>query len=117
MNATTTTPSNYITPTKNSPIFTAECDYFGYIDRGRYKEWQVGNGNCTHAGSTFATSFTDAVNALHEWLKENREVIEDYPKSKFTIHVNYGEIDTKRDHVKIHPVYSISAGKAKKFIL
>jgi len=79
----TSNSSKYITPTKENPVFKAECDWFGFIETGLYKDWFLEEVNIV--GATFALSFADAVNKLHEWISENYEVLTDFPKCKFTI--------------------------------
>ena len=103
--------SNYITPTKKNILFKAECDYFGYIENTIYKDMLIGN--CVT--STFATSYIDAVNMLHEWIKENDWVKKEYPKAKFNIYSVDGSLDKNGERLD-KKVYTISASKAKKFI-
>lgn len=106
------TTTDYIIPTKNRPVFTAHCDYFGRIDGViTYKDWTIGD----IGGDTFATSFKDAVNYLHEWIEENKWCIEEYPKCKFIIEMIDGSLDKRRDIIYKN-VYTISASKAKKLL-
>lgn len=100
----------YITPTKKSPVFTANCTYTGFFE-GAYKMWSIGD----TAGATFALSYTDAISKLHELIIEYKHLIEDYPKCKFEIEMIDGTI--KEGQVAFKKVYSISASKAKKFLL
>lgn len=102
--------NKYIIPTKENPVFLAECDYFGYID-GIYKRHLVGN--CV--SDTFGIDFTKSVNDLHEWIKES-EAVTDYPKCKFNLYVKDGTLDKDGDSI-MKKVYTISASKAKRFLL
>ena len=101
----------YITPTKENPIFIASCDHFGNI-AGPYKDWRI-EGVC--CGDTFAVTFAGAINDLHEWLKENRDLLDEFPKSKFEIYVVDGTV--KGGEFVDKKVYSISASKAKKYLI
>jgi hypothetical protein len=106
-----TTQTDRIRPTKESPIFIATCDYFGRIEAGPYKDFEVGD--CR--GRTFGTNYAKAVNDLHEWIKENSWAVCEYPKCKFTIEMVDGSIE--HDQYASQVVYTISAAKAKKFLL
>lgn len=107
----------FITPTPEHPVFTATCDYFGYIEESPYKRYAVETpDNCTHLGTTFATSFADAVTRLHEWIAEHPHIVRDYPKCKFTIECVNGSF-TKYNELAYEVVYSITAKKAKRFLL
>lgn len=105
----------YITPTKENPVFVADNDYFGYIE-GVYKDYKVDNGENSSVGATFGTSFTQAVNDLHEWIKEADYLLKEHPKSKFSIYAVSGEMG-KYDQPRQIKVYTISAAKAKKYLL
>ena len=103
---------DYIIPTKTEPVFSAECDYFGTID-GMYKDWLITSINV--CGSTFGINFTDSVTSLHIWLQDNPDVIKMYPKAKFSIDVIDGSL--KNGEYVRKTVYSITASKAKKYVL
>lgn len=107
----------YIYPTKKHMVFTASCNYFGSIERGLYKEWAIvyNEEGGQLIGDTFATSFTDAVNYLHEWIQENEWCVKDYPKCIFTIESINGKLD-KHEEILRRKVYSISAAKAKRLL-
>jgi len=102
----------YITPTKNRPVFTAYCDHFGSISTGMYNDWIVGN----QVGETFALHYMDAVNMIHEWIRDHEEILDNYPKSKFFIEERNGSVDKDGD-VKRRIVYTISARKAQKYLI
>ncbi len=107
----------YIILTKDNPIFIAECDYFGNIEETMYKDWLIEELNLV--GRTFATNFAHAVNKLHEWIIEANEewgVLKEYPKCKFNIWVVDGAVIKNGQDVR-KKVYSISASKAKKYLL
>ena len=97
-------------------VFMACNDYFGYFGSGMYKDWSVMNGNCNHGGETFAVTYADAVNMLHEYLKENEEwIVKEYPKTKYSILMVDGSVD-KYGELKHTEVYSITTAKAKKLL-
>ena len=104
----------YIIPTKKNPVFSASCDWFGRIEENFYKMWNIPGINLV--GNTFSTDFADAVTRLHEWIKENKHVLNEYPKSKFTIDVIDGSFNKFGDYSS-KVVYTISAAKAKKYII
>lgn len=101
-----------ITPTKKNPTFTASCTYFGAIENGSYKNTEVNNSTT----DTFAISFAEAVTELHNWIKLNDWAVLENPKCKFEIYSIDGTLD-KWGETKRVKVYSISAAKAKKYIL
>jgi hypothetical protein len=103
--------SDYIIPTKEHPVFLADCDYIGYID-GTYKKHLLGN--CS--SDTFGIDFAKAVNDLHEWIKEHSHLIEEYPKCKFNLYISDGSLDKYDDAIR-KKVYTISARKAKKLLM
>ena len=107
--------TEYITPTKERPVFVAYCNAFGCIDKRMYKSWNVKNDKTNSVGDTFALSFADAVNSLHEWIKDHAQFVVENPKCKFIIQVINGV--TKYDDVVFTDVYEISASKAKKYII
>lgn len=110
--------NEYITPTKESPVFSAECNYFGYIEEARYKDYCIhtDKDNCDHLGRTWALDFTSAIVRLHEWIRYNADVLTEYPKCKFTIFLLDGSVDKYGDPVH-YPVYSITAKNCKRFLL
>ena len=103
----------YITPTKQSPVFTAYSDYFGVLERSTYKRALISD--CTYC--VFATSYIDAVNELHEWIKNDYEWMAKEIKSnhKFEIYIMDGSVDKYGDAIQ-KSVYSISIAKCKKLI-
>lgn len=110
---------NYVIPTKKSPVFTAYCTAFGTIERGLYKQWNIKEqGKINQVGDTCALDYIDAVNFLHEWIKDevDSRFIKENPSCKFCIKVIDGKLN-KWDEVVEVKVYEISAAKAKKYIL
>jgi len=101
--------SKYIIPTKEKPVFKAECDFFGYID-GPYKDHIIGN--CV--SNTFGVDFAMSINYLHKWIKDS-DAINNWPKCKFNLYVIDGSTDKYGDPV-MKKVYTISASKAKKYL-
>lgn len=101
-----------IKPTKQSPVFTADCDYFGYIEDAPFKQSEVNN--CIYP--TFELTYMAAVNRLHEWIIDNKEILNDYPKAKFRIRIMDGTLDKYQDAIQ-KTVYTISASKAKKLLI
>lgn len=109
--------TDYITPSADCLVFSAANDYFGYIEDSLYKQYAFPSPDgCTYVGCTFATSFASAVNRLHEWIVEHPYIIDNYPKSKFVIEYMDGTISKNNDPLRVE-VYSITARKAKKFLL
>jgi len=102
--------AKYIVPTKDRPVFKACCDYIGNIG-GIYKDHLVGN--C--CSDTFGLNYKDSINGLHEWILDNKSIIEEYPKCKFDLYLIDGTIE--HEQAKEVKVYSISARKAKKLLL
>lgn len=107
----TTIEKEYIIPTKQDPVFQADCDHFGYIETGIWKSHLVGN--CT--SSTFALDFTEAIVELHQWILDNEWILTEYPKAKFGIGIIDGSVDKNGDAIK-KQVYSISVAKAKRLL-
>ena len=108
--------TEYITPTPEHPVFTATCDWFGYIEDSPYKRYAIETpDSCTHCGTTFATSFASAVSRLHEWIIDNPHIISEYPRCKFTIECVTGRI-SENGEVLYEKVYEISAKKAARFL-
>lgn len=103
--------TNYITPTKKDPVFTATCDSFGYIERRLYKDALAGN-TCF---PVFDISYHQAILALHEWLIENKEYVLDDPKAKYFIYAVNGSLNKWGDYNR-KVVYSISGSKAKQYL-
>ena len=104
---------DYIIPTKNEPIFQAECDHFGFIEDGFYKYAKVGNG----ITSVFALTYSEAINKLHEYLQKDnygKEIIEEYPKAKFSIYEVDGRTGSN-DETLSKTVYTLTASKIKKY--
>lgn len=104
----------YITPTKEYPVFKCYNDYSGYIEQTLYKQWQIKEGSHWTIGYTFALNLTDAIRYLHEFIKENKEEIN--PKSKFTIVMMNGKIN-KHGDIEETKCYSVSMKQAKQFKL
>lgn len=109
--------TEYIIPTKESPVFTAECDWFGFIEGNFYKRFLItepdGGQSC---GDTFAIRYHDAIVRLHEWIQENNQVLDEWPKAKFTIRLVDGSWDPRLNQRKDRVVYTISAKKAKELL-
>lgn len=110
--------TDYIIPTKESPVFTAECDYFGFIENNLYKFHLIEcpNWDSDSICTTFALYYHDAIVNLHEWLKEHKEYVTKEPKAKFHIRMRDGSWDSKLNQAKETTVYSISAKKAKDLL-
>ncbi len=105
------TNQKYITPTKESPVFTAHCDAWGYIETGMYKDAEMNN--CLVR--VFALDYIDSINMLHEWIKKNKEGLLTYGNLNFDIHALNGDVNKSGDYIS-KKVYSISLSKVKKYI-
>lgn len=110
--------TDYIIPTKKSPVFSAVCTDFGTIETGMYKMWNIKKeGIINQVGDTFASNFMDSVNRLHEWIKENYDYVNKLSgKIVFRIESIDGSLDKYGD-VNYTTVYTITAAKAKKYLL
>lgn len=107
---------DYCIPTKQYPVFRATCTAFGSIETGLYKMWNVKTEEYNMVGDTFACNFTDAVNFLHEWLKENKEDVDQLNhKTRFYITIIDGSINKYQEVIE-REVYSIDWFKVKKYI-
>ena len=110
--------SDYIIPTKKSPVFTAENDWFGFIESSLWKQHLVeGPDDLGSLGNTWATNYLDALRYLHEWIQENTFILDEYPKAKFTIRLVDGSWNHKLNQKKEEIVYTISARKAKRLLI
>ncbi len=108
---------HYITPTKKQPIFAACNDYFGYIEPGIYKPFKIETPHGISCGySVMGLSYADAVNNLHDWIKNNAYTAICDPKSTYTLYMVDGRVD-KHGEVIYKPLYKISAKNAIKFII
>lgn len=108
----------YIIPTKRNPIFQACCDYFGFLEGGTYKPFIISDEDSDRfsTGATFATSYLDAINRLHETIKEDyQHLAESAPKCKFEIYLIDGTLD-KHGETKRRTIYSISVKKCVELI-
>ena len=104
--------TDYIRPTKANPIFIAECNYFGFIEDGNlWKEYEMETRDGLTGGYTWEIYYEKAIIRLHNWLKENKEAITEYPKAKYTIYLLDGSLD-KRGERKLEKVYEITTKKA-----
>lgn len=109
----------YITPTKDNPVFIAHCDYWGYIEENFYKEWEIKNENGWIIGRTYALSLDKAIANLHEFIKEYfSSGKSSLPgKAKFSIAMIDGTWNEKYNERKEYKCYEISVNQARKFKL
>lgn len=109
--------SNYCTPSKQYPVFTATCEDFGTIEESIYKMWNIKKeGVINQVGTTFALNYVDAINNLHEWIKENADYVKRLKNINFVINAIDGSLN-KWGEVVETKVYSINSSKAKKYLL
>jgi len=101
---------DYVIPTKKSPTFVAENDYYGFIDTGCYKPSYCGMGTTY----TFALNYEEGIKRLHQYIKDCGEEI--YSTSNFNLYIMDGTVKSNGDS-KLTKVYSISAKKAKQLLL
>jgi len=106
--------AKYITPTKENPVFTGQNMYTGEFIPSAYKGWEVKNDKQWIIGDTMALSFTDAIEQIHEYIKENHEY--NPPNTKFQIEMIDGSVNKYGDPIRV-PVYKISMRQAKRFKL
>jgi len=96
-------------------FFTAECDYFGYID-GSYRRIDVTDPeNNITTMQPFEYNYTEAISSLHAWIIEN-DGINAFPKAKWNIYLVDGSFG-KFGQLGDDKVYSISSAKAKKLLI
>ena len=102
------TTKDYITPTKESPVFHIINTFEGYIvnDFHTYKDWCVGNS----IGETTATNLPDAMQALFAHIQMNNWK----EKASYVIEMIDGTVDKWGDPIYTK-VYSLSMKQAKKF--
>lgn len=101
---------DYVIPTKKSPTFVAENDYYGFIDAGCYKSTYCGN-STTY---TFALNYEEGIKRLHQYIKDLDG--EFHSKTVFNLYMMDGTVQKNGDS-KLFKVYSISAKKAKLLLL
>lgn len=107
-----TDSSKYIQISKSNPVFVAECDHFGTIERvGAYKPAIIED----HMYFTWDIKYTWAIVALHEWIQANYPILNEYPKAKFSIAIVDGSKDKHGEFTRKN-VYSISSSKAKRLL-
>lgn len=104
--------SDYITPTKENPVFQIVNTYEGYIvnDYHTYKDWQVKNEQQWKIGETSATNLPDAMQVLFAHIQSNP----DKKKAKYLIEMVDGTCDRYGNPVYT-PVYKFSMKQAKQF--
>lgn len=103
---------NFITPTKENPVFVVQNMYSGYCVGSAYKEWEIKTDNCLVGGLTTSLNLTGAIEAAHEYVHEN------YPYYDQDVRVEVQMIDGTLDKYgdpKRIKAYSISFREAKKF--
>lgn len=105
--------NQYITPTKENPIFKAHCSDFGYIEQEFYKCWEIRTKELWLIGNTFSTNLTNAIVRLHEFMKSYEPATS---KTKYEIFFFDGTID-KYGNSKEIKVYSITEANARKWKL
>lgn len=107
----------FITPTKENPIFIAQCSkYGGQIGEydTNYPEWAIIGKKGTYVGKVFAISLDEAKEKLHQYINDFK--FKNELKTKFSISVTYGELSYswlfKNEDVKFDLVYQISMKEA-----
>ncbi len=113
--------NSYITPTKDSPIFMAECDHFGYLSQSiHYKDSVIecADDNSGACLNTFALSYESAIKYLHDYLcsEDGQWAMKEYPKAKFSIYLIDGSQDKRLGRYKTQKVYTISSKKATQLL-
>jgi hypothetical protein len=108
--------NNYLTPTKQNPVFRAECDYTGFIEEGtQWKDYVVTTENNMVTASTFAVNFTNGISELHQWIMDHPWLLKTYPKAKYHLYMIDGSLDKWGD-VNYKKVYTITTSRAKQLI-
>jgi len=101
----------YITPTKERPVFKALCRDFGFIEDNLYKEWNIISDKCNMVGSTYALSLADAVTKLLEFIPTYESI---NSKSKFEIIMIDGTVNKYGEPIEV-TAFSINFKQSKKF--
>jgi len=105
---------DYITPTKDNPVFISQNMYSGYIIDSEYKDWESKNEQYWVCGETTALTLTDAIEAIHKHIQNCKEYIN--PDTKFDVYMLDGTCDKYGEPIRTK-CYSISMKQAKKFKL
>lgn len=104
----------YITPSKEKPVFVAQNMYSGYYIDSPYKDWEVRNKERWVVGETTSLNLIGAIKAVFDHIKENAQDLS--PETKFQIDMIDGSYDKYGDPIRVK-CYSISVKQAKKFRL
>lgn len=106
--------NQYITPTKEHPVFRIMNTYEGYIvnDYQTYKGWEIKTDARWTVGETSATNLPDAMQVLFEHIQNNSDKVE----AKYAIEMIDGTTDKCGDPI-YKMVYKISMKQAKQFKL
>lgn len=107
-----TAVQNFITPTKENPVFVVQNMYSGTCMDGGYKEWEIKTDNHVDGGLTASLTLAGAIEAAHEYVHDNYQ----YCNQDVRIEVQMidGTLDRYGDPKRIK-AYSISFREAKRF--
>ena len=100
----------YITPTKENPIFTARCNWFGPLE-GIYKESIVEFGNVTSCMSTYGLSLSEAIVSLLNYATDEKEYLLSENNTKLFIEMVDGTI--KGGEVNHKKVFTLTSSQIK----
>lgn len=100
--------TDYITPTKENPIFRAICSDFGYIEDNQYKKYET----LSRIGNTFHIYFDKAIEKLFGFIREYKGNYVIKNNTKFEIEMIWGEED-KYQNILYKKVFSISGKQLK----
>ena len=103
---------NYITPTKQRPVFQVWNTYAGYVvtDYRTYMEWEIKSDACHVVGETTAIDLPGAMEALFSHIKLNFGMT----KSAFVIEMLDGTMD-KNGEPKRARIFTISMSQALEY--
>ena len=103
---------NYITPTKQRPVFQVWNTYAGYVvtDYRTYMEWEIKSDICHVVGETTAIDLPGAMEALFSHIKLNLGMT----KSAFAIEMLDGTMD-KYGEPKRNRIFTISMSQALEY--
>lgn len=103
---------NYITPTKQRPVFQVWNTYAGYVvtDYRTYMEWKIKSDICHAVGETTAIDLPGAMEALFSHIKLNLGMT----KSAFAIEMLDGTMD-KNGEPKRTRIFTISMSQALEY--
>jgi len=115
----TTQETEYAGVSKITPIYIAECNAFGFMERGLYKDYLIKTEDEEFYGQVWDMDLTRAIQALHEWIRDidNREFVIENPNAKYTLYMMDGSWNEKYGRPAEIKVYEITTAMALRTLL